>query len=66
MPPERPSVLVADRIVGGRSRHDKLVEALAAAATTVRFGALFAPDTGTGPLAKSRQRDRVERTGRRE
>jgi acyl-CoA reductase-like NAD-dependent aldehyde dehydrogenase len=48
------------RIVVSRSRHDELVEALAAAFSGVRVGDPFDPATQMGPLVSSRQRDRVE------
>jgi acyl-CoA reductase-like NAD-dependent aldehyde dehydrogenase len=47
------------RIVVTKSRHDELVEALAAAFSSVRVGNQFDPDSQMGPLAVSRQRDRV-------
>ncbi len=48
------------RIVVTRSRHDELVEALAGTFSQVRVGDPFDPQTQMGPLAMSRQRDRVE------
>jgi aldehyde dehydrogenase (NAD+) len=48
------------RIVVSRPRHDAMVEALAAAFSTVRVGDPFDPETQMGPLAAERQRDRVE------
>jgi aldehyde dehydrogenase (NAD+) len=48
------------RIVVTRRRHDELVEALAGAFSQVRVGDPFDPQTQMGPLAMSRQRDRVE------
>jgi acyl-CoA reductase-like NAD-dependent aldehyde dehydrogenase len=48
------------RIVVSRSRHDQMVEALAAAFSAVRVGDPFDSDTQMGPLAAERQRDRVE------
>jgi aldehyde dehydrogenase (NAD+) len=48
------------RIVVTRSRHDELVDALAAAFSQVRVGDPFDPTTQMGPLVSSRQRDRVE------
>jgi betaine-aldehyde dehydrogenase len=48
------------RVVVSRSRHDQLVDGLAAAYAQVKVGDPFAPDTQMGPLAMSRQRDRVE------
>lgn len=48
------------RIVVTQGRHDEMVEALAAAFSEVRVGDPFDPATQMGPLAASRQRDRVE------
>jgi aldehyde dehydrogenase (NAD+) len=48
------------RIVVSRSRHDELVEALAAVFSKVRVGDPFDAQTQMGPLAMRRQRDRVE------
>ena len=48
------------RIVVTQSRHDEMVEALAANFAQVRVGNQFDPDTHMGPLAVERQRDRVE------
>jgi aldehyde dehydrogenase (NAD+) len=48
------------RIVVPRSRHDDLVEALAATFSQVRVGDPFDQATQMGPLAAERQRDRVE------
>ena len=48
------------RIVVTRSRHDELVEALAESMAQVHVGDPFDDDTQMGPLAMSRQRDRVE------
>lgn len=48
------------RIVVSRHRHDQLLEAMASAFAAIKVGDPFAPDTGMGPLAMSRQRDRVE------
>jgi aldehyde dehydrogenase (NAD+) len=48
------------RIVVTRSRHDELVEALAGTFSQVRVGDPFDSQTQMGPLAASRQRDRVE------
>jgi aldehyde dehydrogenase (NAD+) len=47
------------RIVVSRQRHDQLVEALAAAFSQVKVGNQFDPESQMGPLAASRQRDRV-------
>jgi aldehyde dehydrogenase (NAD+) len=48
------------RIVVTRRRHDELVEALAGTFSQVRVGDPFDVQTQMGPLAASRQRDRVE------
>ena len=48
------------RIVVSRSRHDALVDALAAAFSQVRVGDPFDASSQMGPLAMRRQRDRVE------
>jgi acyl-CoA reductase-like NAD-dependent aldehyde dehydrogenase len=48
------------RIVVSRGRHDELVEALAGTFSQVRVGDPFDAETQLGPLAMSRQRDRVE------
>jgi aldehyde dehydrogenase (NAD+) len=48
------------RIVVTRQRHDELVEALAGTFSQVRVGDPFDAQTQMGPLAASRQRDRVE------
>ena len=48
------------RIVVSRQRHDELLEALAGTFSQVRVGNQFDPQTQMGPLAASRQRDRVE------
>lgn len=48
------------RIVIPRHRHDEMVEAISAAFEAVRVGDPFAEETQMGPLAMSRQRDRVE------
>ncbi|HVV38195.1 MAG TPA: aldehyde dehydrogenase [Acidimicrobiales bacterium] len=47
------------RIVVSRSRHDELVEALAATFSQVRVGDPFDAETQMGPLVAERQRDRV-------
>jgi aldehyde dehydrogenase (NAD+) len=47
------------RIVVSRQRHDQLVEALAGVFSQVKVGNQFDPDSQMGPLAVSRQRDRV-------
>jgi acyl-CoA reductase-like NAD-dependent aldehyde dehydrogenase len=48
------------RIVVTKQRHDALVEALSACFGQVRVGDPYDATTGMGPLAMSRQRDRVE------
>jgi acyl-CoA reductase-like NAD-dependent aldehyde dehydrogenase len=48
------------RIVVTKQRHDALVEALSACFGQVKVGDPYAATTGMGPLAMSRQRDRVE------
>ncbi len=48
------------RIVVTRKRHDALVDALSASFSKTRVGDPFDPSTQMGPLAMSRQRDRVE------
>jgi acyl-CoA reductase-like NAD-dependent aldehyde dehydrogenase len=48
------------RIVVTRGRHDALVDALANSFSQVSVGSPFDPGTQMGPLAMSRQRDRVE------
>jgi acyl-CoA reductase-like NAD-dependent aldehyde dehydrogenase len=48
------------RIVVTRRRHDELLDALAGAFSQVRVGDPFDTQTQMGPLAASRQRDRVE------
>ncbi len=48
------------RIVVTRSRHDAMVEALAARFAKVRVGNQFDESSQMGPLAVQRQRDRVE------
>ena len=47
------------RIVVSRQRHDELVEALAGVFSQVRVGTQFDSASQMGPLAVSRQRDRV-------
>jgi aldehyde dehydrogenase (NAD+) len=47
------------RIIVTRSRHDELVEALAATFSQVRVGDPFDKETQMGPLVAERQRDRV-------
>ena len=47
------------RIVVSEHRHDQLVEALAASFSQVTVGSPFDPESQMGPLAMSRQRDRV-------
>jgi aldehyde dehydrogenase (NAD+) len=48
------------RIIVGRDRHDEFVETLAGTFSKVKVGDPFDPQTQMGPLAMSRQRDRVE------
>jgi acyl-CoA reductase-like NAD-dependent aldehyde dehydrogenase len=48
------------RIIVPRYRHDELVDALAGAFSQVPVGDPFDMNTGMGPLAMARQRDRVE------
>jgi aldehyde dehydrogenase (NAD+) len=48
------------RVIVDRKRHDALVEALSASFSTIRLGDPFDSSTDMGPLAMSRQRDRVE------
>jgi acyl-CoA reductase-like NAD-dependent aldehyde dehydrogenase len=48
------------RVIVSRSRHDALVDALSADLSRVRVGDPFDDASEMGPLAMSRQRDRVE------
>jgi aldehyde dehydrogenase (NAD+) len=48
------------RIIVPRTRHDQLLEALAATFSQVRVGDPFSDQSQMGPLAAERQRDRVE------
>jgi acyl-CoA reductase-like NAD-dependent aldehyde dehydrogenase len=48
------------RIVIPRKRHDGMVDALSSAFRAIRVGDPFAQESQMGPLAMSRQRDRVE------
>jgi len=48
------------RIVVSRNRHDELLDAMASAFAAIRVGDPFDPAIDMGPLAMSRQRDRVE------
>jgi acyl-CoA reductase-like NAD-dependent aldehyde dehydrogenase len=48
------------RIIVTKNRHDEFVDALAGAFSKVRVGDPFDEQTQMGPLAVSRQRDRVE------
>ena len=48
------------RIVVSRDRHDDLVDALSESFSHVRVGDAFDAQSGMGPLAMQRQRDRVE------
>jgi acyl-CoA reductase-like NAD-dependent aldehyde dehydrogenase len=47
------------RVIVSRSRHDELVEALAAQMAGVKVGDPFAAESHMGPLVAERQRDRV-------
>ncbi len=47
------------RIVVSQDRHDELTEALVGAFSKVKVGNQFDPESQMGPLAASRQRDRV-------
>jgi aldehyde dehydrogenase (NAD+) len=47
------------RIVVSQNRHDELTEALVGAFSQVKVGNQFDPESQMGPLAMSRQRDRV-------
>jgi acyl-CoA reductase-like NAD-dependent aldehyde dehydrogenase len=47
------------RVIVSRSRHDELVDALAASMAQVTVGDPFAKETQMGPLVAERQRDRV-------
>jgi aldehyde dehydrogenase (NAD+) len=48
------------RVIVTRKRHDALVEAMSSAFSTIKVGDPFDATTDMGPLAMSRQRDRVE------
>jgi acyl-CoA reductase-like NAD-dependent aldehyde dehydrogenase len=48
------------RLVVSRKRHDEFVDLLAGMFSQVKVGDPFDPETQMGPLAMSRQRDRVE------
>jgi acyl-CoA reductase-like NAD-dependent aldehyde dehydrogenase len=48
------------RVIVPDGRHDEMAEALGAAFSQVRVGSPFDPQSQMGPLASSRQRDRVE------
>ncbi len=48
------------RIVVSRNRHDELLDAMASAFSAIRVGDPFDAAIDMGPLAMSRQRDRVE------
>ena len=56
---QRPGVLVADRVIVSKGRHDALVEALAAIFGRTRVGDPFDEAAQLGPLVSERQRDRV-------
>lgn len=49
------------RILAPRSRYEEIIEALESAVNAVPFGSSRDPNTFVGPLASSRQRERVER-----
>jgi betaine-aldehyde dehydrogenase len=49
----------ATRVYVERSRHDELVDAIAAAMSGIRVGDPFEPDTDIGPLITAAHRDRV-------
>ena len=49
------------RVVVTKKRHDDLLDALVAASQAIRVGNPFDEQSQMGPLASSRQRDRVER-----
>jgi aldehyde dehydrogenase (NAD+) len=48
------------RIVVNRSKHDEMVQALSESFSGVTVGSAFYTESGMGPLAMERQRDRVE------
>ncbi|TMA31956.1 MAG: aldehyde dehydrogenase [Deltaproteobacteria bacterium] len=48
------------RIIVSKNRHDQLVDALSAVFSKVKVGDPYDAETGMGPLAMRRQRDRVE------
>ena len=48
------------RVIVTRDRHDRMVEALAAAFGATRVGDPFDAESQMGPLAMARQRDRIE------
>jgi len=48
------------RVIVSRARHDRLVDAMSAAFAAIKVGDPFDSATEMGPLATSRQRDRVE------
>ncbi|WP_157220683.1 aldehyde dehydrogenase [Flavisphingomonas formosensis] len=48
------------RVIVSRSRHDRMLEALASSFGAIRVGDPFDPASQMGPLATRRQRDRVE------
>ena len=60
MLPQRAGLLLPDADHRGRDRHDEFVETLAGTFSKVKVGDPFDPQTQMGPLAMSRQRDRVE------
>jgi betaine-aldehyde dehydrogenase len=48
------------RVIVDRKRHDAMVDALCGVARGMKLGDPFDPETTVGPLASSRQRERVE------
>lgn len=48
------------RVIVSKHRHDALVDAMAARFSAIKVGDPFESETGMGPLAMARQRDRVE------
>ncbi len=49
------------RVVVPKRQHDEMIDALVAASEAIRVGDPFDPQSQMGPLASSRQRERVER-----
>lgn len=52
--------LATTRILVSREKHDDLVEALAAAASSMPVGNALDPETQIGPVVAERQRDKIE------